>query len=98
MKPLFLALFLVIGLGAPAKAWWKNGYLPACENGHVLALQSTGRQMLDKTQKERGELIKLPDERNGLAMVFRPFDRVSYALVMQIDDPVQVGDKLINPK
>ena len=31
-------------------------------------------------------------------MVFRPFDRVSYALVMQIDDPVQVGDKLINPK
>jgi len=37
MKPLFLALFLVIGLGAPAKAWWKNGYLPPCENGHVLA-------------------------------------------------------------
>ncbi len=75
-----------------------KGLRDGIENGHVLALQSTGRQMLDKTQKERGELIKLPDERNGLAMVFRPFDRVSYALVMQIDDPVQVGDKLINPK
>jgi len=30
-------------------------------------------------------------------MVFRPFERVSYVLVMEITNPVQVGDKLVNP-
>ena len=30
----------------------------------------------------------LPDERYGLAFVFRVFDRVSYALVMHVSRPV----------
>ena len=68
------------------------------ESGDVLALLSTGVKMRDKTVSARGEPIKLPDERNGLAMVFLPFDRVSYVLVMQIVRPVQVGDKLVNPR
>ncbi len=75
-----------------------KGLRDGVENGHVLELRSTGPQMLDKTLSERGEMIQLPDERNGVAMVFRPFDRVSYALVMEITDPVQVGDKLVNPR
>ncbi len=36
MKPLCLALFLLIGFGASAEASWK-GYLPPCESGHVLS-------------------------------------------------------------
>jgi len=75
-----------------------KGLQDGIENGDVLALLSTGVKKLDKTVNERGELIKLPDERNGLAMVFLPFDRVSYVLVMQIVNPVQIGDKLINPR
>ena len=43
-------------------------------------------------------LMKLPDERNGLLMVFRTFDRLSYALVLEITDGVQVGDRLISPR
>ncbi|MDR2154920.1 MAG: LysM peptidoglycan-binding domain-containing protein [Burkholderiaceae bacterium] len=66
-------------------------------NGHVLAVLTSGQQMIDKTDDARTR-IKLPDERNGLAMVFRPFERVSYALVMEITSPVQVGDRLVNPK
>jgi hypothetical protein len=31
-------------------------------------------------------------------MVFRTFERVSYVLVMEVGAPVQVGDKLINPR
>ncbi|QTD45622.1 LysM peptidoglycan-binding domain-containing protein [Ottowia testudinis] len=73
-----------------------KGLRDGVENGHVLAILSTGPQIRDKTDKSR-DTIKLPDERNGIAMVFRPFERVSYALVMQITSPVQVGDKLINP-
>jgi hypothetical protein len=42
--------------------------------------------------------MKLPNERNGLLMVFRTFDRVSYALILEITDSVRVGDRLVNPR
>ena len=74
-----------------------KGLRDGIEHGHVLALQSTGPRMVDKTDKSRS-VIQLPDERNGVAMVFRMFERVSYALVMEITNPVQVGDKLVNPR
>ena len=74
-----------------------KGLRDGVQSGHVLALLSTGPRLLDKTGEKR-ELIKLPDERNGLAIVFRPFDRVSYVLVMEITNPVQVGDKLVSPR
>jgi hypothetical protein len=37
MKRLCLALFLIVGVGAPAQAWWSKGYLPACISGPVVA-------------------------------------------------------------
>ena len=42
-------------------------------------------------------MIKLPDERVGLLMVFRVFDRVSYALVMQASQPVYQLDSVNTP-
>ena len=42
-------------------------------------------------------LLKLPNERAGLAFVFRVFDRVSYALVMQITRPVSPLDVVQTP-
>jgi hypothetical protein len=41
--------------------------------------------------------IQLPDERAGLAFVFRVFDRISYALVMQITRPVSPLDVVQTP-
>jgi hypothetical protein len=41
--------------------------------------------------------IKLPDERVGLMMVFRVFDRISYGLVMQANEPVFTLDSIHNP-
>jgi hypothetical protein len=41
--------------------------------------------------------FKLPTERYGLVMVFRVFDRASYALVMQASRPVAVTDIVANP-
>jgi hypothetical protein len=41
--------------------------------------------------------LPLPDERYGLTMIFRVFDRVSYALVMNADKPVNVLDIATNP-
>jgi len=67
------------------------------EPGHVLAILKDGAQMVDKTDAARA-LLKLPDERNGLLMVFRSFDRVSYALVLDITTAVNVGDRLVSPR
>jgi hypothetical protein len=40
----------------------------------------------------------LPDERNGILMVFSSYERVSYALILEISDSVRIGDRLINPR
>jgi hypothetical protein len=41
--------------------------------------------------------VKLPDARTGLVMVYRVFDKVSYALVMESDGPVFLLDTVKNP-
>jgi LysM repeat protein len=67
------------------------------ENGHVLAIQKDGAQLLDKTEPGKTPM-KLPDERNGLLMVFSTHERVAYALILEITDGVRVGDRLVNPR
>ena len=65
--------------------------------GHVLAILKDGQRIVDKTDATR-PLMKLPNERNGLLMVFRTFERVSYALILETTDSVRVGDRLVNPR
>jgi len=50
----------------------------------------------EETVAEKG-FVKLPEERYGLLLVFRTFDRVSYALVMQATSAVHQGDVVANP-
>ncbi|MDD2544859.1 MAG: LysM domain-containing protein [Burkholderiaceae bacterium] len=67
------------------------------EVGHVLHLLSTGERVKDSTDPAKA-MIRLPSERNGTALVFRTFERVSYALILEIRNGVRVGDRLINPQ
>lgn len=66
------------------------------EPGHVLALY---RNRGSVTYKEDGvsETFELPEHRYGLAFVFRVFGRVAYALVMDADGPVTIGDSVRRP-
>ena len=41
--------------------------------------------------------VKLPDERNGTALVFKSFDRASYALIVGATNIIEVGDIVRNP-
>ncbi|HET9462706.1 MAG TPA: LysM peptidoglycan-binding domain-containing protein [Thiobacillus sp.] len=41
--------------------------------------------------------VKLPDARSGLVMVYRVYDRVSYALIMESDGPVYLLDTVTTP-
>ena len=74
-----------------------RGTRDGMEVGHVMAILKDGTRVVDKTDPNRPS-IKLPDERNGLLMVFRTFDRLSYALILEITDGVRVGDRLSNPQ
>lgn len=75
-----------------------KGTADGIESGHVLAILKDGAQFQDRSQDGQRAQIKLPDERNGLLMVFRPFERLSYALILEIRDGVEVGDRVVNPR
>ncbi|QJC58103.1 putative protein YgaU [Polaromonas vacuolata] len=73
-----------------------RGSKDGVERGHIVVVRKNGQRLADNTEIGKPGL-KLPNERNGLMMVFRTFDKLSYALVLQISDGVKVGDRFNNP-
>ncbi len=45
----------------------------------------------------RDKYLEVPQERTGLMFVFRVFDQVAYAILLNTTDPVQVGDYVRKP-
>ena len=43
-------------------------------------------------------MVKLPDEKAGLMMVFRTFEKVSFGLIMKATSALHVGDQIRNPE
>jgi len=74
-----------------------RGRRDGIEPGHVMAILKNGPRMIDPTDPTR-PLIKLPNERNGLLMVFKTFEKLSYALILDITEGVQIGDRLAAPQ
>jgi len=73
-----------------------RGSSDGVEPGQVLAIQKRLALATDKGDEARTPL-QLPDERNGMAMVFLSFDKLAYALVVEVSDAVRVGDRLTSP-
>lgn len=75
------------------------GKTQGLEVGHVLALYRLGRTALYRGPQggEKPKEYLLPPERFGLVFVFRVFDRMSYALIMNTSRPVNVGDAVQTP-
>jgi len=72
-----------------------RGKRDGLESGHVLAIYRSVvavDQQNRPVSRDAAPTVKLPDERYGLILVFRTFDAVSYALVMESSRPVQPGD------
>ncbi len=81
-------------------AWLYNDVRCLKENGKVTYdqaadIRSTFRSTCIGNSNERA--IKLPNTRSGLVMVYRVYDRVSYALIMQSEGPVYLLDVVKNP-
>lgn len=62
--------------------------------GNVLATYKVGETVRDRVTNK---MVKLPDERAGLVMVFRTFEKMSFGLVLEADRPLAVNDRLRNP-
>jgi LysM repeat protein len=73
-----------------------RGQRDGMERGHVLALWRAGSNAVDTTSGGRTPIV-LPDERHGLLFVFSVFDRVSYALILSVHEPVRPGDRFTQP-
>jgi len=74
-----------------------KGEQDGLETGHVLAVYQSGAVIRDNFGKDRGEKVTLPDVRAGIVLVFRTFDRVSYALVMESEKAMRLYDSVRNP-
>ena len=75
------------------------GKAQGVEVGNVVALYRPGATVADASRSKASAAapLTLPNERYGIAFVFRVFDRVSYALVMSISKPVNKLDLVQNP-
>ncbi|WP_136413744.1 LysM peptidoglycan-binding domain-containing protein [Herbaspirillum sp. ST 5-3] len=74
--------------------------------GTVLELYRYGKIVADRTDKGSfwafGSFgrpkVKLPDTQYGSLFIFRAFENISYGLVMQVTDTVQIGDIAKSPE
>jgi hypothetical protein len=84
------------------------GRMDGIDNGTVFSLWRPGRHVNDRVTGPRtsrmddqftgnGSTVALPEEYAAHAMVFRTFDKVSYALVMDGTKPVRVGFQAHHP-
>ncbi len=74
--------------------------------GDVLSVFELGETVRDRFRNSGGssflavggERVKLPDERAGTIMVFKSYERISYALVMEAESEIEVLDRISNPE
>ena len=62
--------------------------------GNMLAIFKKGAVVKDRVQ---GGSVTLPPEKAGLMMVFRTFEKMSFALILTADLPISVKDIARNP-
>jgi len=64
------------------------------KEGHVFKIVTDAEQRIDPLTKEP---YLLPSEQAGLAMVFRVFDKISYALITDRERVIEAGDLVVHP-
>ncbi|NQZ52792.1 MAG: LysM peptidoglycan-binding domain-containing protein [Piscirickettsiaceae bacterium] len=79
------------------------------EIGHVLSVYQAGDTVIDpilsgrededyfnlhNKGKDRNASVTLPDEFSGVAMVFKVFEKVSYAIIMKAKQAIHISDKV----
>lgn len=84
-----------------------RGAADGVQVGHTFAVYHPGPNIRDEVAHPDGDLttvfrpgkakVTLPDTYSAHVLVFRVFDHISYALVMEAEEPVQVYDYAVAP-
>jgi len=82
-------------VGAMSVVMINKGEREGIEPGHVLSIWKRGEVVRDPVT---GEMIEMPAQRAGVMMIFQPFEKMSYALVLEADRPLKVGDIVRTPQ
>ncbi|MGJ0483110.1 MAG: LysM peptidoglycan-binding domain-containing protein [Methylomicrobium sp.] len=75
-----------------------KGISDGLKTGHELDIYQRGKIARDTYSPINNDEVQMPDEYAGKLMIFRPFERVSYALVMQAQKDIHVLDKVQTPE
>lgn len=73
-----------------------KGSKDGLEIGHVLALERN-RTVVQRDEEDRKVNVQIPAERMGLVLIFRTFERISYALIVQSEGTIEVNDFVRTP-
>lgn len=66
--------------------------------GHVLSTFTKPIRVPDNVSSDPSDAVTLPSERSGTLMVIRPFENLSYALVMESLMPLRLLDEVRTPE
>jgi LysM domain len=64
--------------------------------GTVLQLSRLGQTIKDPA--DHNKKVKLPDEQYGTLFIFRVFNHISYGLIMEVQNTVDIGDTARSPQ
>jgi len=84
-------------IGTLQTAVINRGEREGIRNGQVFAVWEAGRVARDPVSGTGNDMVQLPEEEIGNLMVFRTFDKVSYALVIKSIRPIREGFKVRHP-
>jgi len=73
------------------------GQRDGLQTGNLLRVMQNGKAIPDYAETDAGSTVKLPDERVGLVLVVRTFEKMSYALVMEADHPISLKNYVESP-
>lgn len=68
------------------------------ERGHVLSSYNYGENVPDPITDDPKDSVQLPQERSGTVLVIEPFEKLSYALVMESRKQLRVLDEVRTPE
>lgn len=71
-----------------------KGTRDSVTEGSILDIMKRGKIVRDRTQEEK---VRLPSEKGGQLMVFRAYEKLSYALVVKATQSLNVGDQVRSP-
>ena len=73
------------------------GLRDSIETGNILEVDREGRVVIDRNEEEANFRVKLPDERSGIIMVVRAYEKMSLALIMEASSPIKLENMVHSP-